>query len=102
MSLKSKIKGIIIAAFPIIKKLLDEEVIPRLKKRAYEALDNFTDDRIEDLTDLLDKIKETDNEVKKEAHIKGFRLGINTLKAIATKILETCSAMEDELKELEE
>lgn len=97
--LKEQIAKIIIKAFPILKRLLEEQVIPRLKKRAYELFDNFADDRIEDLTDLVEKIKKTEDEDKKEKHLKGFSAGVSAIRAIAEKLLEACDVLEKEIQE---
>lgn len=97
--LKERIAQIVIKAFPILKVLLEEQVIPRLKRRAYELFDNFADDRIEDLTELVDKIKNTNDSEKRKRHLKGFSLGIQTIRAIAEKLLEACDVLEKEVKE---
>jgi hypothetical protein len=71
---------------PFIAKLIASKVVPKAKRKAYELLDGFVDDRIEDLVKLVNKAKNEKDGVKKAAHIEGLRLGVATLKAICTKL----------------
>ena len=91
------LKNIFAFCLPFIAKLIKSTVVPKLKRKAYERLDDFTNDRIEDLGNLVDKIKSETNEVKKEAHLEGFRLGISTLRAMANKLLKACAELEKAL-----
>lgn len=88
------LKNLLLLAIPFIKDLIESKVVPRLKRKAYERLDDFTNDRIEDLGLLVDKINATDDEVKKQAHLEGLRLGVATLKAIAEKLAVACAEFE--------
>ena len=45
--------NLLIIAIPFIKKLIESKVVPIIKRKAYERLDDFSNDRIEDLTELL-------------------------------------------------
>ena len=88
------LKNILMFCLPYITKLIESKVVPVLKRKAYERLDDFTNDRIEDLGNLVDKIKNENNELKKKAHLEGFRLGVSTLKAVANKLVVACEEME--------
>lgn len=88
------LKNLLMLVIPFIKSLIESKVVPTLKRKAYERLDDFTNDRIEDLGTLVDKIKATDNETKKQAHLEGLRLGTSTLKAIAEKLTVACAEFE--------
>ena len=88
------LKNLLLLATPFIKDLIESKVVPKLKRKAYERLDDFTNDRIEDLGLLVDKINATDDEVKKQAHLEGLRLGVATLKAIAKKLAVACAEFE--------
>ncbi|MCD8377229.1 MAG: hypothetical protein LUB59_00410 [Candidatus Gastranaerophilales bacterium] len=94
-TVKTVLTNILTMAIPYIKQLITSKVVPALKRKAYERLDDFTSDRIEDLYELLEKINTEQNETKKTAHLEGFKLGLATLKAIAGKITEACAVLEN-------
>lgn len=89
--------NLLIIAIPFIKKLIESKVVPIIKRKAYERLDDFSNDRIEDLTELLAKIKNSDDDVKKEAHLEGFKLGVDTLGAIGEKLVKASSTLKAEV-----
>lgn len=101
MSIKSKIVELVLKYFPAIGRLIAEKIIPRVTRKAYEALNSFADDRLEDLSDLLDKALSEKDPDKKERHIKGLKLGSSALKAVANKILEACALIDKEISEEE-
>jgi len=88
------LKNVLVFCVPFIKQLIESKVVPILKRKAYERLDDFTNDRIEDLGELVDKIKTEDNEIKRKAHLEGFKLGVETLRAVATKLCTACDELE--------
>lgn len=94
MNIKEVLKLIIETTLPFIKKLIESKVVPTLKRKAYQRLDDFTNDRIEDLGVLAQKIKSEENDIKRQAHINGFRLGLETLRAISDKINQACNELE--------
>lgn len=75
---------------PFITKLIESTVIPKAKRKAYERLDDFTNDRIEDLAELVDKIQKEDDDIKKQTYLKGLKLGTATLRAIGNKLVAAC------------
>lgn len=88
------LKKILLLAIPFIKELIESKVVPALKRKTYERLDDFTNDRIEDLAHLVDKIKTEENETKRTAHLEGFRLGVKTLRTIGKKLIQACDELE--------
>lgn len=84
------IELLLTVVIPFIKKLIESHVVPRVKRKAYERLDDFTNDRIEDLGNLVDKIHKEENEVKRQAHLEGLKLGVATLRAIGNKLVSAC------------
>lgn len=89
------IKFILTLSIPFIKQLIESKVVPRVKRLAYEKIDDRVDSLIKDLAQNASKIKNEDNEVKKLAYLEGTKLGIDTIKAIAEKLNK--AAMEIEL-----
>jgi hypothetical protein len=71
---------------PFIIGLVKSKVVPKAKRKAYELLDTFVDERIHDLIKLVEKAKNEKDGIKKDAHIEGLRLGIATLQAICDKL----------------
>lgn len=86
MNFKALLSELLAFALPYLKKLIESKIVPALKRKAYERLDDFASDRIEDLSELLEKIKKTDNEEKKKRHLEGFKLGVEALTAIGEKL----------------
>lgn len=86
MNFKKLLSELLAFALPYLKKLIESKIVPALKRKAYQRLDDFANDRIEDLSELLEKIKKTDNEEKKKRHLEGFRLGVEALIAIGEKL----------------
>lgn len=93
------LENLLIVAVPCLKNLIESKVVPAVKRRAYERFDNFTNDRIEDLIALAEKIKTTDNAVKKQAHLEGFKLGLTTLRTIGKKLVQACDELEKAVEE---
>lgn len=98
VTMNEVLKNLLLFAIPFIKELIESKVVPTLKRKAYERLDDFTNDRIEDLAVLVDKINATNDPIKKKAHIEGLKLGVATLKAIAEKITLACVEFDKILK----
>lgn len=80
------IKVILALTVPYIKELIQSKVVPMLKRKAYEKVDEKVDKLINDLAQNASKIKTEENELKKEAFIEGTKLGVETLRAIAEKL----------------
>ena len=98
MKFKEIIVKILEFALPYLKELIDSKVVPALKRKAYERLDDFASDRIEDLTELYEKILNTDDEAKKKAHLEGFRLGVEAIGAIGGKLVEASEVLKSQLE----
>ena len=98
MNIMEKIAGIIGKLSPTFKFFFTTEIVPRIKQRAYEALNSYADSRIEDLASLAVKFKNAEDPAKREAHRKGLETGIEVLRLIANKLLEACNEIEKEIK----
>lgn len=88
------IKTILAITLPYLKELIQSKVVPMLKRKAYEKVDTKIDTLIKDLAQNASKIKQEDNEIKKEAFIEGTKLGIETLRAIAEKLNKSADEIE--------
>lgn len=88
------LKFILTLAIPAIKNLIESQVVPRVKRLAYEKLDDRVDGLIHDLAQNASKIATEDNDVKKLAYTEGTKLGIDTLRAIATKLNKAADEIE--------
>ena len=80
---------------PFILELVKSKVVPFLKRKAYEKADNKINNLIEDLAQNASKIKEEENETKKQAYIEGTKLGLETLRAIAEKLNKAADEIEN-------
>lgn len=85
------------ATLPFIKKLIDSQVVPFLKRKMYERVDSKVDKLIKDLAQNAGKIKDEENETKKYAFVEGTKLGLETFRAIADKINKACDEIEKAL-----
>ena len=54
MKFKEAIVKILELALPYLKDLIESKVVPVLKRKAYERLNDFASDSIEDLTELYE------------------------------------------------
>lgn len=86
MDLKQLLTIILQITLPYIKQLIESDIIPFLKRKAYERVDKKVDNLIKDLAQNASKIKDEKDETKKFAYIEGTKLGIETLRAIAEKL----------------
>lgn len=92
------LKFILTLAIPAIKNLIESQVVPRLKRLAYEKVDAKADHLINDLAQNASKIKLEDNEIKKSAYIEGTQLGIDALRAMANKLNQAADKIEAVIK----
>lgn len=100
MGVVDKLKFILTIASPFLGNIMEEKVIPNAIKAGYAILDNFIDNRIEALVELLEKATQTMSPEKREKHLKGFTLGLDFLKAVAEKLTEACNVLSKELEEM--
>lgn len=88
---------ILTLTLPAIKNLIASKVVPMLKRKAYEKADEKIDKLIKDLAQNAAKIKDETNETKKFAYIEGTKLGVETLRAIAEKLIKAADEIEKAL-----
>ena len=88
------LKIILTITLPCIKELIQSQVVPAIKRKAYQRLDDRADKLIEDLAQNASKIKDEENELKREAYIEGTKLGIETVRAIAEKLNKAADEIE--------
>ena len=88
------LKVILALTIPYIKELIQSKVVPTLKRKAYEKLDEKADKLINDLAQNASKIAAEENEVKKLAYVEGTKLGVETLRAIAEKLNKAADEIE--------
>lgn len=100
MNLKNTIIKLFSLTGPSIIRLIQSKVIPNLKCKAYEHLDSFVDDRIEDLCNLVEKAKKTDDDIKKKAHLEGLSLGCQALNVIGVKLIEASKTILSEVNKI--
>ncbi len=98
MKFKEAIVKILELALPYLKDLIESKVVPVLKRKAYERLNDFASDSIEDLTELYEKILNTEDEMKKKAHLEGFKLGVEAIGAIGSKLVEASEVLKSQLE----
>lgn len=97
MDFKEILAVILQITLPFIKELIESKVVPFLKRKAYERVDNKVNDLIKDLAQNASKIKDETDEAKKFAYIEGTELGIETLRAIANKLDSAADEIEKAL-----
>lgn len=88
------LKEILALAMPYIMALIQSKVVPAIKRKAYEKLDDKTDELIKDLAQNAGKISEEKNETKKAAYIEGTKLGLDTIKIVAEKLNKAAEEIE--------
>lgn len=98
MDYKDLIKPIYGMAIQVIFNLICSKVVPAIKRKAYEQLNEKADDLIFDLAQNAGKIKNESDELKKLAYIEGTKLGVETLRAIATKLNQASDEIEKVLQ----
>lgn len=79
---------------PFIKELIESKVVPTVKRKMYERLDVRADKVISDLAQNASKIKDEEDELKKEAYMEGTKLGIEMLRALAEKLNKAANEIE--------
>lgn len=94
MNLLDTIKMILQITLPLIQQLIESKVVPTIKRKAYEKLDEKADKLIEDLAQNAAKIKYTEDIVKCRAYVEGTKLGVETLRALAEKFNKAAEEIE--------
>lgn len=88
------IRFILSLTLPYLKNLVQSKIIPTLKRKAYEKLDDKANKLIEDLAQNASKITNEKDETKKLAYIEGTKLGIETLRALSEKLNKAADEIE--------
>lgn len=83
---------------PIVKKIIDEKIIPAAKTWIYTSLQKKKDKAVNKLLVLVTKYNNETDETKKQAHKVGLDLGLNALKVIGTSMVEAAQKIESEIK----
>lgn len=97
MKFKDIIAALLSAALPYIKELIESKVVPALIRKSYEMFDSRANKVIKKLTDLVEKIHLTSDEDKKQRHLEGFKLGVDTIEVIGNKLLEAAKILRAEI-----
>ena len=63
MNFAKIMESILVMVLPFIKDLISSKVVPILKRKTYQRLDDFTNDVIENLAQLVEKIKKETNTI---------------------------------------
>jgi hypothetical protein len=91
------VKSILTATLPFIMELIKSKVVPAVKRRAYEKLDEKADNLILDLAQNAAKIKDADDSTKLAAYTEGTKLGLEAIRAIAEKLNKAADEIEKAL-----
>ena len=94
MNFAEVLSKILVITLPFIKRLIESQVVPYIKRLAYERVDNKVDKLIQDLAQNASKIEAETNEIKKLAYMEGTKLGVETLRAIAEKLTKAADEIE--------
>lgn len=86
MNIKEVLKTIVEKTLPFLKNLFEEKIIPTAIKKGYEVFDKFADEKIEALSEQVEKYENALDAEKKEKYRKGILLGSKILEAIAEKL----------------
>lgn len=93
-TLSEAITAILSIILPYIAELVKSKVVPTIKRKAYEKVNEKTDKLISDLAQNAEKIKSEKNQVKKTAYIEGTKLGIETIRALSEKLSKAADEIE--------
>ncbi len=97
-TLKTIVAPILEISKPIVKKIIEEKIIPAAKTWIYTSLQKKKDKAVNKLLVLAAKYSEETDEVKKQTRKVGLDLGLNALEAIGTSMLEAAQKIKSELK----
>lgn len=101
MNFKELVQPLLELAIPYLKEFIDSIVVPKIVRKSYEKFDDYSNKMIEKLSDLVEKIKNTNDEEKRKRHLEGFELGLKTLRVIAEKLLKACDILDKEVWDYE-
>jgi|GEM_PF-3442298 len=92
------LKPILAIVLPTIRHLIESQVVPRLKRKGYETVNNLVDTKVADLAQNVGKIKNETDSAKKTALIEGSKLGIEFFKALGEKLIQVAQTLEKEIQ----
>ena len=93
--LKNNLRDIFKTSLPFLKKMAKEKIVPVLIKKSYELLSKKSQNIIEQLGKLLEKIE------KRKAHLIGFKLGLDIIGALGKELTNAYEQLSRELAEIE-
>lgn len=91
------LKPILSIVLPMIQQLIQSTVVPKLKRKGYEAVNDLVDSKVEDLAQNIGKIKNETNPIKKAALVEGSKLGIEFFRALGNKLIQVADTLEKEI-----
>lgn len=97
MNIMPIIQTILQITLPFIQELIQSKIVPTVKRKAYEFIDDKSDELIEDLAQNASKIASETDKVKKLAYVEGTKLGVETLRALADKLNKAANEIEKAL-----
>lgn len=100
-NLKNNLREIFKSSIPFLKKMAEEKIVPAIIKKSYELLSKKSQKVIEQLYNLLEKIKTTKDEEKRKAHLIGFKLGLDIIGALGKELTNAHEQLSKELAEIE-
>lgn len=100
-NLTNNLKEIFKTSLPFLEKMTKEKIVPAIIKKSYELLSKKSRKVIEQLDNLLEKIKTTENVEKRKAHLIGFKLGLDIIGAIGKELTNAHVQLSKELVEIE-
>ena len=100
-NLKNNLREIFKSSIPFLEKMAEEKIVPAIIKKSYELLSKKSQKVIEQLYNLLEKIKTTENIEKRKAHLIGFKLGLDIIGALGKELNNAHEQLSKELAEIE-
>jgi len=92
--MSTALQAVLQLVIPYIQKLIQSQVVPKLKRKVYEKLNDKADALIADLAQNAAKIANEKDPIKKAAYIEGTKLGLDTIRAISEKLNKAADEIE--------
>lgn len=80
---------------PYLKKITEEKIIPWTKKQYYKFVNKSVSKMLKKLTELGEKALTTEDEVKKERHKIGFKLGYEFVCSLETVVISAKQTLKE-------
>lgn len=100
-NLKNKPREIFKIVLPLLEKMAEEKIIPAIIKKSYNLLSKNSQTIIEQLDNLIEKIKATENIEKRKAHLIEFKLGLDIIGALSKELANAHEQLSKELAKIE-